>query len=383
MFAESRQQGIGNIMTDGIVVDEKEARRRRIAAADFVPCAEAFIDRRNPNSVGKLNYSFIGPGVAQSDSQHVNLREAHGFNVGGVSLPPGRVNNLHLHFTSEVFIVAAGEWEFIWGNRGEHSALLRPFDVFAIPTWIFRGFINRGGDDAFMFAVLGGDNTGGIIWNPKVLEDAARAGLRLTAKQRVVDLDAGESLPAGESWIAPLPAADMAKLPKISPTEMECCIARQNDLQWRKDALAGGGELAQAAGFGMSAARHHRPLVSAPQGFSLEWLRLNSGADTGAWRTDKPQVFIVFAGAADILLNGKDAEISVPLEKHSIYSVPSGAWRCVKNSGSEEAVVLLVSGGDERQYPQWDAAALAEAAARGLVFDADKRLSPQTALAAA
>ena len=370
-------------MTGGIIVNDEEARRRHIAAEDFAPCAEAFIDRRNPNSEGKLNYSFIGPGVAQSESQHVNMRESHGFNVGGVSLPPGRINNLHLHFTSEVFIVAAGEWEFVWGNRGEHSALLRPRDIFAIPTWIFRGFINRGGDDAFMFAVLGGDDTGGIIWNPKVLEDAARAGLRLTAGQKVVDLRGGESPSAGESWIAPLPEEEMARLPEISPAEMARSIARRDDLQWRTDALAGGGELAQAAGFGMSAARHHLPIVSAPQGFSLEWLRLKPGEASGAWRVDKPQVFIVFDGAPHILLNSGGAEISMPLKMRSIYSAPAGAWRCLTNSCGDDAMILLVSGGDQRQYPQWDEASLERAAKRGLMLDADRRFSPRAALSAA
>lgn len=372
-------------------INNIEARRRHIAAADFAPCAEAFIDRRNPNSEGKLNYSFIGPGVAQSDQQTVNLAEPHGFNVGGVTLPAGRINNLHLHFTAEVFIVAGGEWEFLWGNNGENAALLAPFDLFAIPTWIFRGFVNKGGkgggrgdndgdDDAFMFAVLGGDDTGGIVWNPKVLADAEKAGLRLTAANRVVDLQKGEAADGagGENFMPPLPEEEMRQLPKFSPDEMEKYIVRWNNLRWRDDALPAGGALAAALGCGMSAARHHNPPVGGVHGFALEWLKLQPGDDSGAWQTAAAQVFIVFAGTAEIVLNAGAEEIAIPLAKHSIYSVPANVWRRLR--AAEETVILAITGGDARPNLQWAEDAMRVAAEKGLAWDADRRLAPARAL---
>lgn len=358
----------------------KEANRRHIAAGDFAPCAEAFIDRRNPNSEGKLNYSFIGPGVAQSDKQIVNLGEPHGFNVGGVSLPPGRINNLHLHFTAEVFIVAAGQWDFLWGNNGENSAPVGEFDLFAIPTWIFRGFINRGGDDNFMFAVLGGDDTGGIIWNPKVLADAEKAGLRLTSANRVVDEAKGESLANGESYMPPIPEDQLQSLPEFTPEQMEKYIVRWNNLDWRQDALPAGGSLAAALGYGMTASRHHDPQVTGAHGFSLEWLRLAPGEDTGAWRVGVKQVFIVFGGEPEIMLNQGADETGVPLAERSIYSAPDNAWRRIANNGKKESVILVASGGDARLRPEWAEDALQKATAAGLHLDADGRLSPKSAL---
>ena len=369
-------------MNTPLVIDQTTAMARHIAAGDFAPCAEAFIDRRNPNSEGKLNYSFIGPGVSQSDKQMVNLREAHGFNVGGVTLPTGRVNNLHLHFTAEVFICAAGKWDFLWGNRGEEQAPIGAYDVFTIPTWIFRGFINRGGDDAFLFAVLGGDDTGGIIWNPQVLADAEQAGLRLSAKQRVIDERAGDTLPAGESYIQPMAASEMEKLPIFTPAQMEHYIVRWDNLQWRNDALAGGGALAPVLGYGMTAARHHYPPVAHPHGFSLEWLKLPAGEATGVWTTDKRQVVMVFAGAPQVHLNEASQEIRVPLAPHSIYSVPPQTWRGLSNDGPAEALLLLINGGDERLLPQWDKAALQQMAANGQVLDAAHYFAPAAALGA-
>jgi len=360
------------------IIEQAAADKRHIARADFAPCARAFIDRRNPNSAGKLNYAFIGPGVAQSDAQFVNLTEAHGFNVGGVSLPAGRINNLHLHFTAEVFIPVAGDWEFIWGNAGESSARVGRFDVFSIPTWIFRGFINRGRDDDFMFAVLGGDDTGGIAWNPTVLADAARAGLRLTAAGRVVDLHAGESAD-GEAWMPAISDAAMNALPTFTPVAMARFIARWEDLRWRDDGLpggAGGVQLAPVIGHGMTMARHHYPPITHPHGFSLEWLRIRPGAATGAWRSRRPQVAIVFAGAVEARLNAPDSPVTVELAARSIFSAPANAWRALHNPGDADAIVLLINGGDARFIPEWDAAAHARAADAGQVIDADARLAP-------
>ena len=365
---------------DATVLDKEQARARHIPREDFRPCAEAFVDRRNPNSEGKLNYSFIGPGVAQSDSQEVNIVEAHGFNVGGVSLPPGRVNNLHLHFTAEVFASADGEWEFIWGNEGEGSLAFGRRDVFTIPTWIYRGFYNRGGDDAFMFAVIGNDDPGGIVWNPKVLEDAAAAGIRLSETNRVIDESAGERLPAGEGYIEPMPAEEMGRLPTYTPEQAERYVIRWDGLDWRDDALPGGGRLATVLGHGMTASRHHRPRVAHPHSFSIEWLSLAPGEETGGWLEGVPMVAFVFDGEPTVLVNGEADREEVSLATRSIYSVPANAWRGFRNGGGAEATLMLVHGGDERVRPAWDGAAQAAAAARGLALDPDGFLAPRAAL---
>ena len=85
-------------------IGNEELDRRIIPPSDFVADASAFIDVRLPDSQGKLNFAFIGPGVSQNPDQHVNVREPHGFSIGAAGLPPGTVNNQHLHFTAEVFM---------------------------------------------------------------------------------------------------------------------------------------------------------------------------------------------------------------------------------------------------------------------------------------
>lgn len=369
-----------------VVLSEAEARRRLIAPADFAPCAEAFIDRRNPNSGGKLNYSFIGPGVAQSDKQAVNLSEPHGFQIGGATLPPGRVNNLHLHFTAEVFICAAGEWDFIWGNNGEHSARVREGDVFTIPTWIFRGFINRSDDSAFLFAALGQDDTGGIIWHPKVLADAESAGLRLTSANRVVDLKAGETKPDGEDWMPPMSAESLSELRDISPAEMERFIVRRDSLQWREDVVPdfaardGRARMAPVLGGGMSAARGHFAPVAHPHTFTMEWLELPPGAEIGGFCLDRPQVFIVHRGSPAVVVNGGGDELRLEMSPRGIFSAPANVRRAIRNDGKEAAVVLLVNGGDERQTPEWDDAVLKRGRDAGWELDPGRNVAPMSAL---
>src|SRR5580765_4615353 len=96
-----------NTSPTDVPVSLDEVGRRTIRRRDLVPAETAFIDCRTPGSEKKLNYAIIGSGVSETD-QFINLDVPHGFQLGGASMPPGVNNSLHMHFTSEVFIVAAG-----------------------------------------------------------------------------------------------------------------------------------------------------------------------------------------------------------------------------------------------------------------------------------
>ena len=176
-------------------VSEAELKRRTILRTDWVPCNSAFIDCRTPGSDRKQNYSFIGVGVSQNSEQYVNLEENHGFNLGAAGMPNGVTNNLHMHFTAEVFINFGGEFLIRWGAAGEQGEYFSTDgDVISVPSWIFRGFTNVGPDDGILLTVLGHDVTGGIIWGPSVLKEAESYGLYLTADNR---LRGRRSAPAG------------------------------------------------------------------------------------------------------------------------------------------------------------------------------------------
>ena len=175
-------------------LDDTQLRSRVISPDEFHADTEAFVDVRLPRSQGKASYSMIGPGVSQNAGQKINLVEPHGFNIGAASMPHGVVNNPHLHFTAEVFLCTRGSFEMAVGRHGEQKLVMNAGDVFAVPTWVFRGFTNIGDDDGWVFTVLGGDDGGGIIWAPSVLREAAETGLYLNADYDVHTLyDAASS----------------------------------------------------------------------------------------------------------------------------------------------------------------------------------------------
>lgn len=369
-----------------IVLDHASAQARAIAREDMVACRLAFIDCKLPGSDLKENYSMIGPGVTQSDEQVVNLREPHGFNIGAAAMPGGVTNNLHLHFSAEVFFIHSGLWKFRWGSdelAGELQA--GPGDVLSIPTWIFRGFSNVGDEHGWIFTALGGDDTGGIIWHPDVLSAAAGHGLFLGRDNTLMHGAPGQP-PAGE-LIEPLNPADMAALPRYAPAQMRQRVVAAQERDWSAGALLGARacELAPVIGHGMSEDRAQAAPISNPHGFSVDWLRLAPGGATGRMRLREKQVLIVMQGEADLVLNGPGREVVLRLREQAVYSVPAGVWRELRQAGGEPATVISVCAGDQRKRIEWPADTLAQAAARDVALDPDgylarRSLLPDTAL---
>ena len=200
---------------------------RVVRYADLDPCYNAFIDCRTPGSEAKENFTIIGPGVSENPAQHVHITEPHGFNIGGARQPPGCVNSQHSHDTAEVFVVHTGTWRFDLGEHGDDAqVVLHPGDTISLPTGMFRGFTNVGEDSAFLWAVLGQDNPGRVLWAPKVFEMAQDYGLVLLENGSLVDTQAGEMLP---SDIAPMPvtsADQVAVLTRPTPEQAERLVIR-------------------------------------------------------------------------------------------------------------------------------------------------------------
>lgn len=366
-------------MSAPIVVQADEFARRVIQPSDFVADTEAFVDVRLPQSAGKASYSFIGPGVSQNDAQTVNLTELHGFQVGAASMGPGVVNNQHLHFTAEVLICTRGQWKVNIGEHAEQQLEIAPNTIFSAPNWVFRGFENIGNDDGWLFTVLGGDDTGGIIWAPDVLRDAAQTGLYLRADHSLLDAANGD-LP--DDVVLPLNAELLAGVDTYSDAELAARTVRVEDLQWSENALLSSvltghdTALAPVIGYGLTEDRRHRTPISTPHGFSVEWLRVAPGSSTGVHRIDHSQVVLVGEGKWEVAVNrGNDAIIANPTEG-SVVSIPASAWRNLKNVGAADAFALLICGSDQRAGIQWDSEIVDTAEELGWGHDAAGYLAP-------
>ncbi len=363
-------------------VDEHELARRTIRRNDFVSCAQAFIDCRTPGSDRKENYAMIGPGVSQNSKQHINLQEPHGYNIGAAAMPHDVTNNLHLHFTAEVFLCFRGEYLLRWGADGDEGELvLREGDIASIPPWIFRGFTNIGPDDGWLFTSLGQDNTGGIIWGPTVLRDAAGYGLHLTEDGRVVDTVAGDEPPENVELVHPMASSDIARLRSFSAEKMRRRVVTQDDLEWCStpflDSLVtgGGAELALVVGFGMTEDLDQEPQIYNPHGHNIGWLRAEPGAGMLGHRVEETQVLMVKDGRWAVTLNDHEP-VTVELGERDMLSVPPGAWRNIRNVGEKSGKLVVINSGDGRVRVNWDEEVVKAAADAGSSIDHNGYVAP-------
>ena len=355
-----------------------QAKSRVITPDEMVSCNLAFIDCKLPGSHLKQNYSFIGPGVTQSSAQVVNIPEPHGFNIGAAAMPKGVTNNLHLHFTAEVFLIHEGTWRFRWGANGENEAEFSAPAILSIPTWIFRGFTNVSPQETcgMVYTVLGGNNTGGIIWHPSILAAASEYGLYLSKDNMLIDVNAGDTLPDASQLLTPLPPEEIAALRHYSVEEMRQRAVTGDDRRWSADGLLDsvlpghGGEIAPVIGFGMSQDRHSAPAMVNPHGFSVEWLRLAAEHVVGRHLCPDVQVIMVFKGSLKVTWNQAGEEVSVIAPERSVISVPANSWRQYCAVGGDVECILTTQG-DQRKRVYWDDEILAQAKSYNRCLDPD------------
>ncbi|MEM8706372.1 MAG: cupin domain-containing protein [Actinomycetota bacterium] len=358
-------------------------RSRIIEPSEFIADESAFVDVKIERSIGKASYSFIGPGVSQNADQSINLVEPHGFNVGAASMPHGVTNNPHLHYTVELFLCTRGEWRFEIGENAEQTFTVRAGDVFSAPPWIFRGFTNTGPDDGWLFVVLGHDDTGGIIWAPSILEQAAETGMYLGLDNSVIEAN-GEGVPT--EIIEPLTPEQLHDVDVYTDAELAECLVARDDLAWSSRALLSsfvdglGGELAPVVGHGMTQDRHQRAPITTPHGFTLEWLRVAPGERTGLHRHDDTQVVFFVEGDWEVVLDEGDAAQCESPTDGSIVSIPRGSWRDFVNVGDEPALAVVVNGSDSPTRLEWHPDVLAAASAAGWGVDAAGRTAPASLL---
>lgn len=355
-------------------ITQADADKRHVHRSDYVSCTVAFIDCKKPGSHLKENYSIIGPGVTSSSDQVINLPEAHGFNIGAAAMPNGITNNLHIHFTAEVFIVYRGEWTFRWGPNGENTFVGREGDIISVPTWIFRGFTNTGPDDGWLFTCLGGDNTGGVIFHPEIIREAAQFGLYISNDNMLIDTSRGDPVPGPGETIAPMPDAEVAALRQYAPEEMRRRVVTRAERDFRpafidRDLPGCGAELAPVIGSGLTQNRDHAAPITNPHGFSMEWLRLAPGRRVSPFTLDDKMVLILREGALRLHLN-EGGDVTVDLKPWDTFSIPAGVARAIESVGDAPAEALVMVSGDHRKRPSFAPEVIARAREAGLALDA-------------
>jgi len=299
---------------------------RIVRYADLKPCYNAFVDTRSPGSESKENFTIIGPGVSENPEQHVHIPEPHGFNIGGARQPPGCVNSQHSHNTAEVFVVHSGRWRFDFGEQGEDAQqVLSRGDVISLPTHTFRGFTNVGDDTGFLWAVLGGDDPGRVLWAPAVFELASQHGLILLESGRLVDTTKRETVPDGGRPMPPTSAAQVAALRRITPARAAEFVQRNVEGLRGETALIGEGA----------------PLGS-DHGFTLTRLDLGAGERIERRLLDGSEVLFVQQGEVEFdWQTGRTL-----LGPGDTVTVPSGVPRAFR-ARAPGATAFVVRDGDQ------------------------------------
>ncbi len=367
---------------------QSDLTQRFIPFSSLRYTTEAFIDYAIEACSPKYNYALIGPGVSQNPNQPISLREPHGFQLGGVSMPHGKTNPPHMHFTCEVFMCFRGDWRIMWGfNPEEKHTVITEGDIVSVPTWIYRAFRNVGVDDGFLFSGLGRDDTGGILWGPWTIEQARQAGVYLTEDYRMIDTRRGDALPQDVRLLQPMSDAEIAALEDWDAERMRERVVRFADLRWSHEALLDsvlpghGASMAPVVGLGQNQSRGVIPPVANAHGMSIEWLRIPPGGQVGMHRLARKQALVLKRGQLRLSIQADDGLYTQDLQgtptAWDSYAIPADHWRSLHNTGDQEALVLLLTSGDEKKSIEWAREIVQAAAERGWAMDANGCVAPK------
>lgn len=314
-----------------ITTSEEENNPNIVRYCDLIPCRNAFIDTRSPGSDRKENFTIIGPGVSENPEQHIHIARPHGFNIGGARQPPNCLNSQHSHLTAEVFFVHSGKWSFNLGEFGDDAKIaLKPGDLISIPTNLFRGFENIGEDKGFLWAILGGDDPGKVLWAPSVFKLAQQYGLILLENGQLIDRNKGETIPDG---MRPMPVTSKKQVQKLQQFDnvqlRQCCIfANESAAEIIEDEV------------------RIRPLIGAStklnweHGFIVDQLKLSGDIKSEAETYPHPEVIFVHSGTLQIYIGDDIWELGAG----DTATLPENAPRAYANIHKDELDFLRVRG---------------------------------------
>ena len=326
---------------------------RLVRYKDLVPCLTAFVDTRSPGSDQKENFTIIGPGVAENPDQHVHISLPHGFNIGAARQPPGCLNSQHSHLTNEVFVVHSGTWAFRTGvDASDGEVVLTAGDVISLPSNIFRGFENVGDDNGFLFAVLGEDDPGRVMWAPRVFDLAKDHGLILLEDGSLLDTQAGELLSEDQTLMPRTTSEQVARHQVVDSAAVEKIVIRHRDFKWSGDtALSGFSAVQEVALLGPASELESLPEghLNWPHGFSQRALRLSPGARIPAHSRKEEEVMFIQEGNCRVTVDGE----SLDLNPGDTFTTPIGASRSFANEGDENCVIYLTRRGNQPEAPEF------------------------------
>lgn len=333
-------------------------KQRLIRYQDLMPCKAAFIDAKTPGSHKKDNYSIIGGGVSESTHQKVNLTELHGFCMGAAGQPPRIKNSPHSHFTAEVFMVYSSAWRFYWNNDEKGETILHPGDIISLPTNMFRGFENVGDEYGMIFSILGHDDAGGgVVWAPRVIEEAKGHGLVLLENGKLVDTTIGETIPEGMKPMPPLTTDELEQFDQYTPKQMSAHVGRVGTYQASTFAdfpNQSPETLKWIDVLGPQDSPNHqfqvKPGDPNGDGFNVYGLQADDKGKTGKYSRAEVEVIFVHRGKFQVTCQDGGERITATLNDGDMFTFPKGSTRSI--TAKTYGFAYFVVGGDYPEAPK-------------------------------
>lgn len=169
------------------VVSKEEMIKRVAVFGRLTPSARPLVDAVLPQFQREI-FNVIGSGVTEDATMKVPITAVDGFHLAIVKAGPQKGTGLHNHTTVEVFMPLTGTWSVQWGDEGENELTLGQWDVISVPTGIMRGFRNESTEEAYMLAIVGGDDPGRVAWAGDVMNAVRDKGFDLDEKGKIVEV---------------------------------------------------------------------------------------------------------------------------------------------------------------------------------------------------
>lgn len=116
---------------------------------------------------------LVGPRGGMLDPRYALEGPPH-LVMSAICTPAGEGPELHVRARAhEAFVVLSGCFEVVWGDRGEHREVLRPFDAITIPPGVNRSFRNIGEERGCVLPIMVGANSerDDIAWLESMREE--------------------------------------------------------------------------------------------------------------------------------------------------------------------------------------------------------------------
>ena len=169
------------------VVTKEQMLQRVARFKELTSSSRPLVDAVLPQFQREI-FQIIGSGVTEDPTMKVPITAVEGFHLSIVKAGPGKGTGLHNHRTVEVFVVLTGTWSVQWGDHGENELTLGQWDVISVPTGIMRGFRNDSTDEAYMLALVGGDDPGRVAWADNVMNAVRDKGFDLDEQGKIVEV---------------------------------------------------------------------------------------------------------------------------------------------------------------------------------------------------